>query len=201
MKSTSVAKRLGVIVAVAALLAVPAFAAMVQQMSLDEMAGHAGQIFRGTVLDVRQGTVRAGGGDIPTVTYILRVDEPFKGNFDFVKGERIAKIQMVGKMKSVKSGSLRSFSALPELPRLEIGGDYLLLTTRPSTIGLSTTVGLGQGAFRLSGKPGLETAINGNHNLGLFPPTGSNKSAAVSANGAPIPYSILASALRDSVGH
>lgn len=191
---------LWVVVALAVLVIGPAYAATVRQMNLEQMAGNAGQIFRGTVLDAREGTVRAGGGNLPTVTYILRVEEAFKGTFEVVKGQKIARIQMIGKLKTAKSGARHSVSPLPELPKLELGHDYLLLTTTPSAIGLSTTVGLAQGAFSVSGKPGQETAVNGADNLGLFAQSRLKTLAAAPAASGPIPYTTLANALRGIVG-
>ena len=76
---------------------------------------------------------------------------------------------MIGKLKTAEtSATVRQLSVLPELPRLQVGSDYLLITTPPSTIGLSITVGLGQGLFQLSGKPGQELAINGNAQPGAL---------------------------------
>ena len=54
-----------------------------------------------------------------------------------------------------------------DLPRFEHGRDYLILATAPSAAGLSVPVGLGQGTFKLAGKPGEETAVNENDNAGL----------------------------------
>jgi hypothetical protein len=74
-------------------------------------------------------------------------------------------------------------SALPELPELGVGEDYVLFTTKPSAVGLSTTVGLGQGAFKLFvSEDGEELAANELNNAGLF-------------NG-PVTYTQLASAIR-----
>lgn len=176
----------------------PARAATVQQMNLEDMVGRAGAIFRGTVLDVREGTLQAGGGEIPTVTYRLRVDEAFKGTFQEVKGERIAEVRMIGTLKPAEaSGAVRQLPVLPELPRLQVGSDYLLLTTPPSVIGLSTTVGLGQGAFQLTGKPGQELALNGNANLGLFSGmNGASRTAVAAPESGPLPYSVLADTIR-----
>lgn len=54
------------------------------------------------------------------------------------------------------------------LPRLEIGQTYLLLTTPPSKIGMSTTVGLGQGLFRIAGEGQMASAVNEFGNKMLF---------------------------------
>jgi hypothetical protein len=174
-------------------------AATVQQMNLQQMVGRADKIFRGTVLNVHAGTVHAGGVDLPTVTYRLRVDEPLKGTFLQVKGLQIAEIKMIGKAKASDSGTLHHVSPLPELPQLKVGQEYLLLTTRQSAAGLSTTIGLGQGAFGLTGKPGQETAVNGNQNRGLFLGMTRPSGFAAQQDG-PLPYTTLAGMIRGIVG-
>jgi len=170
-----------------ALTAAPAGAGMVLKMDLAGLADRAHGIFRGTVLSVEPGTVTAGGGEIPTVTYRLQVDESFKG--DWPKG--IAEITMVGTIKEqASSGSYARLSRLPELPNLVRGGEYVLFTTEPSRIGLSTTVGLGQGAFKLYvSADRQEMAANQLDNAGLSP-----------AIDGPVNYTTLADAIRQQVG-
>ena len=187
------------IVALVALCAFPAAAATVRQMNLEQMVDNAGRIFRGTLLDVREGTVQAGGGELPTTIYVFRVDEALKGTFQNVKGEQIAEIQMVGsKIDAKQVGTMRRLPILPDHPKLEKGRDYLLLTTAPSAVGLSTTVGLGQGAFTLIGKGGSAVAVNENHNAGLF--AGMNNGFAATPQEGPVAYSTLATLIRDIVG-
>lgn len=186
-----------------ALLAVcpPLSATDVLQMNLQDLVNRADRIFRGTVLDAREGTVTAGGGELPTVTYRIRVDEALKGTFEEVKGTPIAEVRMLGKLKPGTSSTVRSITAVPGLPELAVGQEYLLLVTPRSAIGLSTTVGLGQGLFVLQGKPGQEIAVNANKNFGLFrgmtpgPSLSPNKSALPSEG--PIPYQGLAALIRD----
>lgn len=180
-------------------LSAPLTAATVVQMNLEEMVDRADRIFRGTVLDVREGTVAVGGGELPTVTYRIRVDESFKGTYEEVKGVRIAELKMVGKLKSSETSPVRAFSALSELPKLDVGRDYLLLTTPRSAIGLSTMVGLGQGRFELQGKPGQEIAVNANKNLGLFRDMSPSGFAAAEPSEGPVPYQDLATMIRDLV--
>ena len=178
----------------------PLSAATVMQMNLQQMVDRADKIFRGTVLDAREGTVTAGGGQLPVVTYRIRVDESFKGSYAQVKGMQIAEIKMVGKLKpSSASSSVRSFSPFEDLPRLEVGKEYLLLTTPSSSIGLSTTVGLGQGRFSLQGKPGQEVAVNDNHNFGLFKGMPPSPTTSFPPEG-PVPYQDLAGLIQELVG-
>jgi hypothetical protein len=173
-------------------------ATTVLQMNLEQMVDRAEKIFRGTVMDIREGTVQVGGGELPVVTYRIRVDESFKGTFQTVKGLQVAEIKMLGKLKVQAGSPVRAGSILPELPRLQVGQDYLLLTTAPSSVGLSTTIGLGQGRFELQGKPGQEQALNGNRNLGLFYGMESTAKSAAQPEG-PVSYSALANLIRDIV--
>lgn len=174
--------------AVAMLLFVqPADATTVLRLNLEQMVSRAGNIFRATVLDVRGGTVAVGGGSLPTTTYTLRVDESFKGAFS--KEGATVEITFVGSIKGepVVVGNHHKFSVLPEVPQLGIGSDYLLMTTTPSAAGLSTTVGLGQGAFSIFVSNRQELAVNavGNANIG---------------QAGPVAYSQLAANIRAALG-
>ena len=182
------------------LLWAPAQAATVLQLNLEQMVDRAERIFRGTVLTVREGKVQAGGAELPTVTYRIRVDEAFKGTYQEVKGLQIVEITMLGKLKQSQTATNRSLPLI-DLPKLQVGQDYLLLTTAPSAIGLSTTVGLGQGAFRVTGKPGQELAVNENHNAGLLKGMGGASSSLVpnQNSGGAVSYSALASLIQDLV--
>ncbi len=170
------------------LLFVPtAGATTVLRLNLEQMVSRAGNIFRATVLDVRGGTVSVGGGSLPTTTYTLRVEESFKGSFE--KEGATVEITVAGSIKRdpVVVGNRRKFAVLPEVPQLNIGSDYLLITTAPSVAGLSTTVGLGQGAFSIFVRNRQELAVNtvGNANIGE---TG------------PVAYSALAADIRALLG-
>lgn len=166
-------------------------ATIMLQMNLESLSQRADKIFRGTVVDIIPGSVTAGGGDIPTTTYVLRVEELFKGTADIVKEDvQIIQIQMVGSLKEAPAqGGVKHFSVFRDIPRLKMNNDYLLFTTPSSAIGLSTTVGLGQGAFNVFARNKEDFAVNefNNVNLGL------------EAAG-PIPYSKLAAKIRSLVG-
>jgi hypothetical protein len=166
----------------------------VRHMNLQQMCAAAGRVFRGTVLGVKDGVANVGGAQIATVVYTFRVDESFKGVFDAHKGEPIATIQMLRSSKTPQIGPVRRLSTLDELPRFERGHDYLILATTPSAAGLSNTVGLGQGAFKVGGKVGQEIAVNANNNVGLY--AGMNVTPARG----PVAYSTLRSQIRNLVG-
>lgn len=155
------------------LFAAPAQATTVEKMDLAQMCDVAGRIFRGTVVDTKKGTVSAGGGDVPVISYRVRIIEQLKGTFPTPSdGELILTITSVN-LKAI------------EVPRLTVGQDYLLLTTTPSSVGLSTMVGLGQGTFKIYGEDDTELAVNALNNAGL-------------ANGlrGPTPYQDLAERIR-----
>jgi len=174
--------------AIAAILFVqPADGSSVLRLNLEQMVGRAGNIFRATVLDVRGGTVNVGGGTLPTTTYTLRVDESFKGSFE--KEGATVEVTFVGSIKSdpVLIGDHQKFSVLPEVPRLDIGSDYLLMMTTPSSAGLSTTVGLGQGAFSIFVRNRVELALNGAGNANI-------------GQQGPVPYSQLSADIRAALG-
>ena len=169
--------------AILALLAVNVAASDVIHMNLRDLVGRADRILRGTVIESTEGTITAGGGDLPVVTYKIRVNQSLKGGDG--SGE-VIEVRLLGTMKQPDSGPYRRAAVLKDLPRFSVGNNYLFVLTRPSAIGLSTTVGLGQGLFTLGGRPGQETAVNGANNLGLF----AGLPGAPQSSG-PVPYSTL----------
>jgi hypothetical protein len=193
--------------AAALLAATQAPATSLRSMNLEALVARAEKVFRGTVLQARAGTVDVGGGRLPIVTYRVRVDESFKGSYATMKGIRVAEITMLGRTDPIRSGKYRLNPVLRDVPVLAVGDTYLLMTTQPSRVGLSTTVGLGQGAFLITGKGEQELAVNGFQNANL----GGSEDLAAGADprsfapaGAgvrgPIAYSELASQIRALVG-
>ncbi len=168
----------------------PAEATTVLKLDLEQMVERAGRIFRGTVADIRTGTVQAGGSSLPTVTYVIHVEEALKGEIALKDGRGVVEVTMIAsKNPNLLVGNARRLTVLPKLPNLVVGQDYLLFTTPESAIGLSTAVGLEQGAFSIVIRNRQEFALNGldNANLGL-PSSG------------PIAYSELAARIRTMVG-
>jgi hypothetical protein len=183
--------------AAAALAAPPAQATTLVQMNLKDLATRADRIFRGTVVGVNTGTVRAGGSDLPTITYRLRVAERFKGEYVAVKDDTaLVEIQMIGAKGERDANGERHFSVFRDVPRLAMGGEYVLFTTRPSAVGLSTTVGLGQGAFSITGAGKEEAAVNSFGNAGLGRGLAPTSAASRIPSGGPVPYAQLAAAIR-----
>jgi hypothetical protein len=162
----------GVSMALALLAAAPVHAATsVLPMNLDQLSQRAGKIFRGRVIDIRAGSVDAGGGTLPTTIYRIQVDEALKGSYARDrKGAAFAEIQMVGSLRPAAApGRTRVLPLLPDVPQLQVGQEYLLFATTPSRIGLSTTVGLGQGCFKVYRPRGRDrVAVNAVDNRDLF---------------------------------
>jgi hypothetical protein len=167
-------------------------ASNVVHMTLRDLVARGDRIVRGTVLAADEGTVPAGGGNLPIVTYRIRVDEALKGG---AAPGQVIEVRLLASAKQFSAGPTRRASLLRDLPRFAVGRDYLFVLTRPSRIGLSTTVGLGQGLFELRGRPGQELAVNEANNLGLL----SSASGAPAAPG-PVNYGALAKQIRALVG-
>ncbi|MGI9271062.1 MAG: hypothetical protein ACR2QT_04760 [Woeseiaceae bacterium] len=165
------------------------FATSVEHLNLEDMSAKADKIFRGTVISIAPGTVEAGGAELPTVTYTLKVDESFKGEYIIEKDDiRLVKVTMITDAKADPSSSgVRKLGFFRDVPQLTVGGDYLLFTSAESSIGLSTTIGLGQGCFDVSGG----AALNRAGNVGLF----QNAATAGPAKG-PLAYDDLSSRIR-----
>ena len=171
----------------ALLVAPPADATTVKHFDLGQMTTSAARVFRGTVTDVRSGSVRAGGGQLATTIYRIRVLESFKGEFATFKDVTYADVEMLGGIKAgTERNGVRHFAAFRDMPRLVVGQDYLIFLTAESSIALSSPVGLAQGLFEIdTSLPGEPTA-NGLNNAGLM---------ADYARG-PMPYASLAERLR-----
>lgn len=195
MASLRVCAVAGVLAAGGVFVSDAAASMLVRQMNLQQMCAAAGRIFRGTVLGRSEGTVTAGGGQLSTVVYRIRVDEGFKGAFDTIKGQRIVTLQIVrGAKRPPQAGPARYLPTFDDLPDLREGQDYLVLATVPSTAGLSVPVGLKQGVFTVAGKAGHETALNGHDNIGL-----QSGIRGTAARG-PLPYASLRTSINRFLG-
>jgi len=121
----------------------------IKSFNLNQMTDSADKIFRGKVIAVESGTISIGGGKLSTVTYTLEVKDLIKGELapQSGKASNLLKIKMVGSLKeaAVKDGV--RFVGGFRAPTLVQNSEYLLFTTAPSAIGLSMTVGVGQGVF------------------------------------------------------
>ena len=182
------------IVSVAALLAaLPAAAVSILQMNLEDLCHRSDKIFRGTVVDIETGSVVAGGAELPTITYTVEVDEAFKG---VPQDKGLVTIQMFGSKSEVEpiGGGIGKFPLLAGQPVLQVGRDYLLFTTQPSAIGLSTTVGLGHGCFNVFELDKAEMVINELNNANVFEGISGMPSTG------PVDYQAMADLLNQMLG-
>jgi len=162
-------------------------ATTVKHFDLGRMTASAARVFRGTVTDVRPGTVQVGGGQLATTIYRIRVTETFKGEFATVKDITYADVEMIGNIKAdSEAGGVRHFSVFRDMPRLERGRDYLLFLTAESSVALSSPVGLAQGSFEIDTSIPSQPTANRMNNAGLV---------ADVAKG-PLPYADLAARVR-----
>jgi len=186
MKLISVAFCTGLIAA--SFATIPrADATTVKHFDLGHMTASAGRVFRGTVTDVRPGTVKVGGGELATTIYRIRVTETFKGDFATFKDVTYADVEMIGSIKAdAVSNGVRHFSVFRDMPRLAVGRDYMLFLTAESSVALSSPVGLAQGLFEIDTSIPSQPTANRLNNAGL---------AADMAKG-PLPYADLAERVR-----
>ena len=167
MKSS--ATRIGMLLATCLALSTWVGASNVRHMNLEALTANAGFIFSGEVVETTLGTVWAGGAEFPTVTYRFKLEASYKGDTTELGGDRYVEMTMLGRIDNQTGDpNLHFRSILPELPQLRVGQHYLIFSTTPSSIGLSTTVGLGQGCFRIFDQGPASVALNLNHNAGLF---------------------------------
>lgn len=182
---------LGAGLIVAAFASIPrADATSVKHLDLPDMTSSAARVFRGTVTDVRAGSVKVGGGELATTIYRIKISEAFKGDFATFKDITYADVEMLGGIKAEKStGRLKHFSAFRDMPRLERGRDYLLFMTAESRIALSSPVGLAQGLFEIETELPSEPTANRLNNAGL----------AAGISKGPVPYQELAARVRSII--
>jgi hypothetical protein len=169
------------------LTATPVFATVLKPMNLEELTLKADRIFSGTVTAVEKGRVAIGGGTLPTVTYRIAVDRALAGIPDTGVGT-VTEIRMIGDLEEVRRDDRVRVRTRPPRPDIAPGERYLFFVTAPGPAGLSSTVGLGQGCFRVTGEPADEDAVNQFGNAGLFR---GMSGSATDARG-PVKYAALA---------
>lgn len=171
-------------------------ASYVQQFNLGQMTNNADKIFRGTVVRVESGSLKVGGGELPTVKYVIRVSEMLKGELaaSGPKKNNMLEVTMFGSLKTpAPKNGIQHFGGF-KAPALKTGKEYLLFTTAPSTFGLSMTVGVEQGLFRfVEGSKVISDAKN----AGLF----RNMDSQGLVERSPITYSDLAQRIRNLAGN
>ena len=176
--------------------AAQAGATIMLQMDLGELVTRADKIFRGTVIEIEETTISVGGGELPAVKYTIEVSDMLKGAPSREEGGvSIVEVQMIGKSTHAKpdENGMIKLSIFRDVPKLVKGGDYMLFTTPESSIGMSATIGLGQGAFKVLPVDGSDTeftAVNDFDNAGLG-----------LASSGPVSYTVLSDEVRSRLGN
>jgi hypothetical protein len=133
---------------------------------LGELVQEAQRIFVGVCVAVRDGAlVRPNGGSIPYTEYTFVVRDVLKGSLE----ERVT-IRQFGtrQPRPTADGRHAVVTRVPSMPEYEPGEEFLLFLVGDSTLGLTSPVGLAQGAFRITDVAGARVAVNGFGNAGLF---------------------------------
>ena len=139
---------------VSLLLSGQSLASQVRLVNLEQMTQRAARIFSGRCIDTRVEHDPAAGRDVTVATF--RVERAVKGAI----GDTVT-VRMLSGGASIGDDPAGA-------PRFRRGEEVVLFLYGESSMGLSSTVGLGQGTFKvLTDKQGRRVALNevGNRNL------------------------------------
>ena len=133
--------------------------------TLKALAENAERIFVGKCIAVREGELVFTEGKIYYTEYTFEVTHKIKGHLRETLTFRqygLAQPRQVGE-------NVMLFNRVPGLPVYEEQQEYLLFMNGDSELGLTSPVGLFQGAFRVAVDVyGRKVAMNGLENRGLF---------------------------------
>jgi hypothetical protein len=128
---------------------------MMMTYNLEEMVEAVDRIFTGKVVSAKEDYISAAGGMLPLTIYTFEVDDVLKGN--------------IGKTLSIKQFGHQSSFGGQRIPRYMQGQVVMLFLHPNSEYGLTSPVGLEQGAFLVKTIGGVKVSvINGRRNQGLF---------------------------------
>lgn len=133
---------------------------------LAELVQEAERIFVGVCVSVGDGTLsQPGGGGIPYTEYTFEVRDALKGS----PGKSLTIRQYgVRAPRPTPDGTRALVTRARGMPVYQPGQELLLFLIGDSSLGLTSPVGLDQGAFRLITENGKKRAVNGFNNVGLF---------------------------------
>jgi len=129
--------------------AIPARATSVLPLGLDRIVGDATVAFQGTVTDMRAEKDPQTGFIVTNVTF--RVDDALKGPV----GTTYTLKQVGGRLPTGETYRIEG------VPAYTVGQSYVVFLTAPSSIGLSSPVGLAQGRFAVANTAGVPEVSNG----------------------------------------
>ncbi|MBN1477900.1 hypothetical protein JXA47_14190 [Candidatus Sumerlaeota bacterium] len=145
-------------------LASPALAqegcALALSMNLEEMVSRADTVFVGECVSAEASQTLVGGASLPVTVFTFSVEEMIRG-----AGRGTLTFRQFGHPPSSAAGT----RGMDNMATFAPGERYLLLLAAPVRPGgLTTTIGLDQGAFHLEEIEGQFVALNGRNNLGLL---------------------------------
>ena len=124
-----------------------AYASSVKVSNLESMVQSAGEVFVGTCLAVQPSQIKFQGQFLPVTRYRFWVSESLKGG----SSKEHILVQM-GWPSSLTQSRGNTTSRLPlvfdGMPEYMVGREYILLLTAPSTLGLSSPIGMQQSVFQ-----------------------------------------------------
>ncbi len=123
--------------------------------NLEQMVAAADRIFVGKVIDATEDYVSAAGGDLPVTVYTFEVEEVLSGVI-----EDTLTIRQIGHQSDPFGQGM---------PRYEVGKTVMLFLHADSQYGLTSPVGLGQGAFQVKMDGPVKVSVsNSRRNRGLL---------------------------------
>ena len=139
------------------------FATRVLHRNLQELSNLSKRVFVGRCVYVTE-SFNPGGGLPPYTEYTFEVTESIKGNV----GGMITFRQYGLRSPRQISENLAYVGRIPGMPIYQEGQEYVIFLIGDSSLGLTSPVGLFQGAFFVIEENGRKMVINGNNNVGLF---------------------------------
>ena len=138
-----------------------AYATKVKRVNLEEIVKGADRIFAATCVAVEDTTL--GDTRIPITRYTFSVSEGLKGGV----GDTVV-VRHLGVRKPRPQGNKVLVFRVPGMPVYRVGQEVVLFLVAESVVGLSSPVGLSQGAFTVVERQGRKVLLNGNQNAGLL---------------------------------
>jgi len=136
-------------------------ATRVKFVSLEELVRGSDRIFSGTCIAVQDTTVP--DTRVPVTQYTFKVTERLKGNL-----EDTVVVSQIGVRTPRTQGDRAVVFRIPGMPVYQIGEEVTLFLVSESPLGLSSPVGLSQGAFTVFQSQGKRVLKNGLNNAGLL---------------------------------
>lgn len=185
----------GVVCLAASLVATGVHATMVISMNFDQLLASADRVFIGSCTLVKEGKTKK--ERLPYTEYIFTVSEVLKGR----AGKTIT-IRQLGLLTPQRvDGNRVQVFRIQGMPTYKPGQKMLLLLRSDSKLGLTSPIGLFQGAFSISvDAEGSQVAVNGSNNVNLFQGMENLPAIAAEHRVGPVQLSLLIDLVRTRGG-